>query len=272
MHWCSSTYRFGSVLLIFLFALFNLDCFPPIPGMLQRSFQEALKCSRYTERGTPASSLICGGSAWQGWASCSKEYPKRNPLKTLPSWRWDEFSVLSAESQRRSWNWQRAFVRSMCLAPTWFSYASKQDAFGNQSAHPYFINHLSASAKILPHPRQCLWFSRLRCLSAECEFFFCVCVWNWEGGEWIPVVAVKTLSLPLRGVSVVAPSSRHYWLVSLLACCARQPFLFLPDENIVCSWRSDASCWYEIKSICWDFTVWKSGQSLGRPFILSVPE
>lgn len=40
------------------------------------------------------------------------------------------------------------------------------------------------------------------------------------------VVAVQTLSLPLHGVSVVALSSCHHRLVSLLACFARPLFFF----------------------------------------------
>lgn len=79
---------------------------PPPPIMLQRSFQEALKCSRYTERGTPASSLICCGSAWQGWASCSKEYLKKkileNPSKLEMCWVFSAFNWKSSKVMKLS--------------------------------------------------------------------------------------------------------------------------------------------------------------------------
>lgn len=157
--------------------------------LLQRNFQEALKCSHYTERGTPASSLIRCGSAWQGWASSYKEYlipfaeEKEITWKPFQLEMW-EFQVLSTENHLRSWNWERAFVHSICLAPVWFSYASKQDAFGNQSAHPCFINHLSASAKISPPPHHPLGVCGSPGCTVVCEMCFLCSVGDggWGGG------------------------------------------------------------------------------------------
>lgn len=173
-------YRFASVLLMFFVLFCFLHCVTWIVSplvLLQRNFQEALKCSHYTERGTPASSLIRCGSAWQGWASCYKEYlipfaeEKEITWKPFQLEMW-EFQVLSTENHLRSWNWERAFVHSMCLAPVWFSYASKQDAFGNQSAHPCFINHLSASAKISPPPHHPLGVCGSPGCTVVCEMCF----------------------------------------------------------------------------------------------------
>lgn len=63
---------------LFFFTLFNLDCFLPLV-MLQRSFQEALKCSRYTERGTPASSHHLSWLCMAGMGELSsKEHLQRS--------------------------------------------------------------------------------------------------------------------------------------------------------------------------------------------------
>lgn len=131
--------------------------------------------------------------------------------------------------------------------------------------------------KIQPHPLQCLCFSRLRCCLREVVLCVCVCVCNvvvrgfWGGG--IRVVAVQTLSLPLRGVSVVALSSRHYGLVSLLACGARQPFLSSRwKHRLQLGGVMQAVGMRKKKSICWELKVWKSGQSLYPPFNLRVSQ
>lgn len=85
-----------------------------------------------------------------------------------------------------------------------------------------------------PSP-QCLCFSRLRCCLVVCEMclllFFVQC-----GGAVVVVVvglhvvAVPTLSLPLRGVSVVAPSSPV--TIGSLACLhvVHVNLFFLPSR------------------------------------------
>lgn len=168
--------------------------------------------------------------------------------KTLPSWRCNEFLVLLTQNHRRSWNKQELlFTPCVWL---WL------DSPTHQNRMLLGINLPIPTSSIIYLPLQksnpilsvsvVLQAALMSgCLRDVCVCFLCsvvVCVW----GGWLHVVAVQTLSLPLRGVSVVALSSRHYRLVSLLACCARQPFC-LPDENIVGSWRSDASCWSEKK-------------------------
>lgn len=128
----------------------------------------------------------------------------------------------------------------VCLALTWFSYASKQDAFGNQSAHPCFINHLSASAKNpTPSPSVSVLL-QAALLSARCGFM-CVCMCVQRGGAGV-----------LGGEFVLWLCRRchSHYVVSLLWRCppvtmgslaclhvVHVNLFCLPDENIVCNWE-----------------------------------
>lgn len=151
----------------------------------------------------------------------------------------------------------------MCSAPAPLSYASKQDAFGNQSAHPSFINHLSASAKIPPPPSpQCVCFSRLHCFVQDVFF-----LQHGGRGGGMPGCGGYFMSWLCRRCHSPTWCLCHR-LVSLLACCARQTSS--SDENGVCSSRCDASCCRglnkeEKKSICCGLKASKSGNPLKAP-------
>lgn len=120
-----------------------------------------------------------------------------------------------------------------------------------------------------PSP-QCLWFSRLRCCLRDVLFGFFL---QRGGGGGIHVVAVQMLSLSLRGVSVVALSSRHCRLVGLLACCARQPFFFFQMKTSSAAGGVMQAVGMT-KSICCELKVSESVEFVDSPapFNLYNPE